>query len=107
VGADAKSALKTKCDKILASAPAAPVQRLYEEFPMSKVQSAQGLPWFFIGMCGFVGLILASFSIGGIGMLLRAPRASADVEQNYEVQRNAAAEDRNNCETLESLLARP
>jgi len=73
-GQDQKNALKTKCDAILASAPAASFpQRLYEQSSgtagMSKMQSIARMSPFSLGVCGLViaglSLTLVIRALGG------------------------------------------
>merc|ERR1719181_1762437 len=77
--ATAKSALKSKCDAILASAPAAPMTRLYEQPPsakdIAKPSSMGDLP---ASALGIFGVIIAVVSVA---MLVRKVRRSPEQDQ--------------------------
>merc|ERR1711967_38343 len=91
---DSKTALKTKCDAILASAPAAPLQRLYEETsPTKGVSQLQGM----VGMSpitlGIFGFLIASISMGLVLRIFRSARHTINQqhdEGNQDTQETLA-----------------
>jgi hypothetical protein len=103
--AASKTALKTKCDAVLASAPAAPLQRLYEETsPTKGVSQLQGM----VGMSpitlGIFGFLVAGFSMG---MVLHTFRSAGhtiyqqDGEDKQDGEYTLAQQvDADTCESL-------
>jgi hypothetical protein len=85
-----KDALKTKCDAILASAPAASFpQRLYEQSSrtegMSKMQSIAGMSPLTLGVCG---LVIAGLSLTMVIGASRAQRSALRRQGSDQQQTN-------------------
>jgi hypothetical protein len=85
-----KDALKTKCDAILASAPAASFpQRLYEQSSrtegMSKMQSIAGMSPLTLGVCG---LVIAGLSLTLVISALRGQRSAFRQQDSEHTQTN-------------------
>lgn len=101
-----KAALKAKCDSILASAPAAPMERLYgESFKTAGIMNHHNG-----GETSSFGLGMFAFAIAGasVGMLIHASRrrsiiyqADGEIQQIFEI----AAAEGSDVEHLASLHA--
>jgi hypothetical protein len=83
-GADSKATLKSKCDAILASAPSAPMSRLYEQ--TSYVKATAKLPSMGVSSTSAFIIVGLAFTVVSVAMLMiRKVRQSAEQEQGSDL----------------------